>query len=123
MATIRFLADWSDVIEGPLQRDNPLVIDYAPERAQILMEGTGEAYGVVTAYVKFQPGGETHEGLVVAPRYVLQHAGLTGMGAVSLELQVPSTATDVEVWFQSHNKYGSISSDPRHGQNYRFKVE
>ena len=89
----------------------------------MLMEGTGEDYGVVTAYVKFQPGGETHKSLVVAPRYVLYHSGLTGMGAVSLELQVPSTATDVEVWFQSHSKYGSVSSDPRNGQSYRFNVQ
>jgi hypothetical protein len=141
MATISFLADWSERVEGEIQRGEPLIIEYAHERARCRHEDR-EGYGNwgVEVYVHFAGGGIIFpDGAKFKGTVIGQGAGPSGVSLDSLgaldhpakgiwsapfEVTVPSRATEVEIWFRNYT-YGESPQtcwDSNYGQNYRFEV-
>jgi hypothetical protein len=144
MATIRFLADWSHVVEGTIEPGNMIVVYYAPERARLRPIFRGSEAWDFRGTGHFLPGGEIESGYVV--RYTSSDEQLNwsenegslqqtsrrssphppGFShspvAVPWKLKVPAEASHVEMWFENTDVYRSSWWDSRYGQNYRFEV-
>jgi uncharacterized protein DUF6209 len=106
MATVRFLADWSQQQVGDIRAGEPLQIEYDPQRLPHCRSSRyGQPAWTIAAYLRFHPGGQEQFGRV-AP------------GAELLEVSVPSDATKMEMWFNNTDQTGCTTWDSRHGQNY-----
>jgi hypothetical protein len=106
MATVRFLADWSQQQIGDIRAGEPLQIEYDPQRLpQCRSSRYGQPAWSVAAYLRFHPGGQEQSGRV-AP------------GSEPLEVEVPSDATKIEIWFNNTDQTGCTTWDSRYGQNY-----
>lgn len=131
MTTIRFLADWTHVVDGSIERGKPLTIEYAHERAQHKHGGRGGSAPLwsVDAHVKFLPTGELREGPVVTlhppdPERASFIAGRldASLYSVPFEISVPPRTTEVQVWFSNHCYQSPTWWDSNYGQNFCFAV-
>jgi hypothetical protein len=120
--TLRFLSNWAEEQSGAIVRGGQLVVEYELNRLTNCQGSTtyGQPDWGTTAYVRFQPGGQTFSGPVV------QHENLwqsPTSKAIPFEVTVPTNATSAELWFvQQGNGCGPVY-DSDYGANYRFAVE
>ena len=122
-AVVRFLAGWTETLEGEVRPGGVLVIDYDPSRLpDCHTTWRGADVWSITAFARFHPGGATAQGPLLEE---ISDGGLVhGHRPKPLELRVPEDAERVELWFYSSYQLSSACEawDSRYGQNYWFDV-
>lgn len=104
MATLRFLSGWTQEQIGDVRPGEQLRIEYDLERlSQCRAERYGQPAWSIAAYLRFHPGDRQES---------------RSLGDGSLEVTVPTNATQVEMWFQNTDHTGCVTWDSRFGQNY-----
>jgi hypothetical protein len=113
-AVVKFGADWSERTEGTLRARRKLKIDYAAERAaKCSGDFMGRPAWSTTAHYRIN-GGEVSSHVV---------AGFDPMGGASLSRTIDLTAPgEIEIWFQTTNRWGCNVWDSDYGKNYRFDI-
>ena len=113
-ARLVFSEDFSEKADRPLVAGDTIAISYDLDRITDCRGSTGgsEVWGT-TAHVKI--GGAVKE-------YALSRLANGRVVPVTPELQLPSTATSVELWFSTNNRWGCIAYDSNDGANYHFDV-
>jgi hypothetical protein len=111
-ATLRFGADWSEVVSGPLMAGGQAIIAYDTSRLEICK---GEQGGVpqwgITGHYSLD-GGERQTVDVFSPN------NPTGkQPVIALE-----RAGTLELWFEATSRWGCHEWDSDFGHNYRFEV-
>src|SRR4051812_30871566 len=111
---LTFSEDFSEKASGPLVAGSTISISYDLDRITDCRGSTGgsEVWGT-TAYVKI--GSTTKE-------LALSRLSNGKVVPVEAELQLPSNATSIELWFANSNRWGCIAYDSNNGANYAFDV-
>jgi uncharacterized protein YraI len=108
MTTLSFRADWSQQQSDAIRAGEQLKIEYAAERLPTCRASyRGQDAWNIAAYARFLPSGEVRRGAVAKEPLVVD---------------VPTGATQVELWFNNTDNTGCVAWDSRYGQNYRFDV-
>ena len=116
LTRVTFSEDFSETADGAITAGSPIRIKYDLDR---LPDCRGETNGSdvwgATGYASFDGGEPT----------TFAVSRLTGGRTVELEaeLDVPSTAHRVQLWFSSSNRWGCIAYDSNDSANYEFEVE
>jgi hypothetical protein len=114
-AQLTFSADWSETARGELTAGSPVRIVYDLDR---LPDCRGETNGSEVwgagGYASFD-GGEP-----VA--FALSRLDNGVVKAISAEVAIPVTATSVQFWFASSNRWGCIAYDSNENANYTYDV-
>ncbi len=109
MTTLRFLPDWSQEQTGAIRAGEPLRIEYDPQRLTSCRASRyGQPAWSIAAYLRFHPGGQEKSGSLMSG---------------SLDVEVPHSTTQVEMWFNNTDHTGCVAWDSRHGQNYWLDTE
>jgi len=103
-ATLRYLPDFQEMLEGELRAGGRLHLDYAIKRVACRRERLGVPIWSFQSFIRFHPAGQLYHG---------------GMQA---SVPVPSDATEAELWFYSSNIMACSAWDSRFGQNYLYRV-
>lgn len=113
-ARLVFSEDFSETADGRLVAGDTIAIAYDLDRITDCRGSTGgsEVWGT-TAHVKI--GATVKE-------YALSRLANGRVVPVTPELQLPSTATSIELWFSTSNRWGCIAYDSNEGANYHFDV-
>jgi hypothetical protein len=107
LATLRFLPEWREVLEGEIVQGGALRIEYTAERTLQAFSGPdGLTPPNVEAHLRFKPGG--------------QH--LMGSVSTAFEIPVPEDAQEVILFFQATDRDRTTAWDSRYGENYRYRV-
>ena len=127
MTTIQFLGEWKHAQSGEIKRGGQLKIDYDKGRLpRCFTMWRGAEFGDIVAYLRFHPRGEIMRGSVVAPiRDGKNPLGMViGHRPTTLELPIPSDATQMELWFHNFSQTSSHCDawDSRLGENYWFEI-
>ena len=126
-AAIRFLENWQQQQEGPIERGGRLKIVYDKARLpHCFANWRGAEFGDIIVNIRFHPRGDIVSGSALAPvRDGESPPGpVIGHVPIPFECSVPSDATQAEIWF--HNFYQTSSRcdawDSRFGDNYWFDI-
>ncbi|MGE0403633.1 MAG: DUF6209 family protein [Kofleriaceae bacterium] len=116
LTRLTFDDSWRETADGPIVAGSPIRIAYDLDRLQDCRGETGgsEVWGA-TGYASFD-GGEPKT-------FAVSRLDGGRVVAVEAELDVPSTATSVDLWFSSSNRWGCIAYDSNESANYSFEVE
>lgn len=116
MTRVTFDDSWRETADGPIVAGSPIRIRYDLDRLQDCRGETGgsEVWGA-TGYASFDGG--------VPKTFAVSRLDGGRVVALEAELDVPSTATSVELWFSSSNRWGCIAYDSNDSANYAFDVE
>jgi hypothetical protein len=116
IAQLTFADDWSETARGEITAGSPVRIVYDLDR---LPDCRGETNGSEVwgagGYASFD-GGEP-----VA--FALSRLDNGVVKAIAAEVDVPLTATSVELWFASSNRWGCIAYDSNENANYSYDVK
>ena len=108
MASLRFLANWSEEQDGDVRAGETLEIHYDPTR---LPNCRSSRYGrpawSIVGFVRFHPGLQEQSAAVVPGPF---------------EVTVPPDATRVEMWFKNTDQTGCVAWDSRYCQNYWWDI-
>jgi hypothetical protein len=106
--TLRFHSGWREELQGEIVPGGKLRVDYAPDRLPDY-RGTLNRKPTwdIVACLLFSPGGQMVSGSVAKK---------------ALEVDVPSDATELSIWFLNTDGTGGAAWDSRYGENYRFGV-
>ncbi len=116
LTRLTFDDSWRETADGPIVAGSPIRVAYDLDRLQDCRGETGgsEVWGA-TGYASFD-GGEPKT-------FAVSRVDGGRVVAVEAELDVPSTATSVDLWFSSSNRWGCIAYDSNESANYSFEVE
>jgi hypothetical protein len=107
VATLRFLPEWEEVLEGEIVQGGALRIEYTAERTLQAFSGPdGLTPPNVEAHLRFEPGG--------------QH--LLGSVSTAFELPVPDDAERLVLFFQATDRDRTTAWDSKYGENYQFRI-
>lgn len=113
---LAFANDWTETQTGELLAGSPVRIEYDLDRLQDCRSSTnGSEVWAVTGYASFD-GGEP----VVVELSRIDTSGV--VRPVAPELEIPATATTLEMWFSVHDRWGCIAYDSNENANYTFEV-
>jgi len=116
LTTLTFDADWDEAADGALVAGSPLRIDYDLAR---LPDCRGETNGSevwgVTGFASFDGG--------AAKSFGVSRLSDGKVVPVVAELEVPTGAETVALWFQVNNRWGCNAYDSNDGSNYKFAIE
>jgi hypothetical protein len=114
-ASITFGDDWSETVRGELVAGSPVRISYDLDRLQDCRGSTNgsEVWGV-SGYASFDGGEPVTFGLSRLDGGVVK--------AQTADLEIPASATSVELWFSINNRWGCIAYDSNENANYAFDV-
>lgn len=114
-ATITFAEDWSETLRGELVAGSPVRISYDLDRLQDCRGSTnGSDVWGVAGFASFD-GGEPVTFAV---------SRLDGGVArpIVADLEIPSDAQSVEMWFAINNRWGCVAYDSNENANYTFDI-
>jgi uncharacterized protein YraI len=116
LTRITFDDSWREAANGPLVAGSPIRIAYDLDRLQECRGSTGgsDVWGA-TGYASFDGG--------TPKTFAISRIDNGRTVALEAEIDVPSTATSVELWFSSSNRWGCIAYDSNEHANYRFEIE
>ncbi len=116
LTRITFDDSWDETADGPLVAGSPVRIAYDLDRLQDCRGSTGgsDVWGA-TGYASFDGAEPT--------TFAISRLDDGVTVELEAELDVPSTATSVELWFSSSNRWGCIAYDSNDNANYRFAIE
>src|SRR5262245_20786452 len=103
-ATLRYLPDFQEMLEGELRAGGWLHLDYAIERVACRRERLGVPIFSFQSFIRFHPGGQLYH------------------GGTQASVPIPSDATEAELWFYTSNIMACNAWDSRFGQNYSYRV-
>jgi hypothetical protein len=111
-----FGADGSESQSGDIVAGHTIRIDYDLDRLTSCRGSTNgsEVWGV-TGYASFDGNEPVTFGVSNLVSGVVR--------PVVAELEVPATASSVEMWFAINNRWGCIAYDSNESANYRFAIE
>ena len=122
-ATLRFLSGWVTAQTGELRRGGRLSVEYDPDRLPNLRATyNGMATWGISANLRFHPGGQFVTGGLLQFLHGDPPQPLEQPRPMAYELDVPSDATSVELWFKNSDRSGRAEYDSRFGENYWFEV-
>jgi len=102
-ATLRYLPDFQEMLEGELRAGGQLHLDYAIERVACRRERLGVPIWSFQSFLRFHPGGQLYH------------------GGIQVSVPIPSDATEAELWFYSSNIMACSAWDSHFGQNYLYR--
>lgn len=113
---IVFDRDWNETASGTLLAGDKMRIDYDLDRLQTCRgtSGGSDQWGV-SGYASFDGGEPVAFGVSE-----LRSGHAT---PVIASLDIPATATSVELWFAINNRWGCIAYDSNDNANYRFAIK
>jgi hypothetical protein len=114
--TIVFDGAWRETASGSLLAGDRMRIDYDLDRLTTCRGSTNgsEVWGV-TGYASFDGG---------APiAFAVSRLDGGRVQPVVASVDIPATATSVELWFAINNRWGCIAYDSNDNANYRFAIE
>jgi hypothetical protein len=115
-AQITFSDDWSETARGEVTAGSPIRIVYDLDRLQDCRgETNGSEVWGAGGYASFDGG--------TPVTFALSRLDNGVVKPVAAELAVPVTATSVELWFASSNRWGCIAYDSNDNANYRYDVK
>jgi len=122
-AVLRFQPGWVQSREGIIDRGGTLTIAYDPERLTGCRRNwRGAEVWEVEAFARFHPRGDLVIGSLIEP---IRTSGIvTSHSPKSLQVQVPSDAQQVEMWFHNFAEVGGRCDvwDSQFGNNYWFDI-
>ena len=114
--TISFQADYTQSASGTLLAGSTARVHYDLDRLQTCRgeSNNSDVWGV-TGYALFDDGTQTQFAL----------SNLVGGKAtpVDAELELPASASGVQLWFSISNEWGCIAYDSSYGSNYGFAID
>jgi hypothetical protein len=123
---LRFRANGALEVEGRLVRGGRLTIDYELDRLPNLTRFRHQhAVRKVDAFIKFIPGNDVAEHSLLEGIYSADFTpALIGHKQRLVTVDVPPTATGVELWFRTRDDFpeGKEAWDSQYGRNYFFEV-
>lgn len=125
-ATIQFLTGWRQQQHGEIKAGGKLVIEFDPERLpQCRQSSHGAQVWDIDVGMLFHPGGQYFGGSVMRKDRMPNGGMIIGLSPQPFEVNVPSDAASVEMWFHNYTTlgHGCESWDSRYCQNYWFGVE
>jgi hypothetical protein len=113
---IRFSSDWSTTVEGAVEANAPVLVDYDPARLPNCRAqyAGGDAWSIGVEY--------RVDGGAVQRRPVTQLNGDRRQVKVLASLPLGADARELELWFVSGDRAGCREYDSQYGANYRFAV-
>lgn len=115
LTTVKFTETFSETATGPIVAGSAIRIDYDLDRLTECRGSTnGSEVWSVTGHAKF--------GTTVT-EFALTRLDSGRVVPLKPELEIPSTATSVELWFTNNNRWGCNAYDSNDGANYAFDVE
>jgi hypothetical protein len=114
-AAITFADDWSESVRGELVAGSPVRISYDLDRLTQCRGSTGgsEVWGV-SGYASFDGGAPVS--------FAVSRLESGRVRPVVAELEIPSDAQTVEMWFAVNNRWGCIAYDSNMNANYAFDI-
>jgi len=109
--TITFTGDFQTKVTGSLLAGSPVRVSYDLDR---VTDCRSDAWGV-GGYAQFDGG-------TPVPFSVSRLADGTTV-PVDAELELPSSASHVAIWFEVTDKYGCHAYDSNQGANYQFDID
>ena len=114
-AQITFADDWSETARGELVAGSPVSIRYDLDRLQDCRgETNGSEVWGVSGYASFDGSAPV--------TFALSRLDGGVVKPVAAELDIPATATSVQLWFSISNRWGCIAYDSNENANYEFDV-
>ena len=113
---LRFDADWSETASGTLLAGDRMRVDYDLARLTECRGSTNgsEVWGV-SGYASFNGGAPVTFGL--------SRLESGRVKPVIASVDIPATATSVELWFSVNNRWGCIAYDSNENANYTFAIK
>jgi hypothetical protein len=107
---------WRETASGTLVAGDKVRVDYDVDRLQSCRgtSGGSDQWGI-SGYASFDGGAPVVFGVTQ-----LQGGHAT---PVIASVDIPATATSVELWFAINNRWGCIAYDSNENQNYRFAIK
>jgi hypothetical protein len=114
--TISFGADWSERVSGDLLAGSAVRISYSLDRLPDCRGSSNgsEVWGA-TGFASFD-GGEP-------VTFAVSQLSGGRVKPVVASLEIPASASSVDLWFSSNNRWGCIAYDSNMGGNYHFEIE
>jgi hypothetical protein len=113
---LTFSDDFSETASGPLIAGDTIRVDYDVDRLTACRGSTnGSDVWSITGWAKF--------GTAAPKQFALTRLEAGRAVALQAELEIPSSATSVELWFTNNNRWGCNAYDSNEGANYAFDVE
>lgn len=106
-ATIHFDADWSETVEGRIEKNGVVILDYELTRMSECPSSS--------AFAKYR----IDSGSVRSAQLFPSGDGTRAAATVSL----PQDANTLDLWFERASRYGCNETDSDYGANYRFAVK
>ena len=127
-ATIKFLNDWTQTLDGDLVQGGELAVDYELSRLPARRDTfRGAAMWDIFALVRFQPDGQILAASVTAPVSSSPGGMTVDRSPAEANSAVPGDAAHVELWFlnigYAHFGEPPKAWDSRFGDNYVFAVQ
>ena len=124
--SILFRRDFKQHVRGALRPGVRLFVFYDAERLPDERSMRGDQPGWwITMYARFAPNGPiTHLNLWSRTGLILTEKATDEPGEGTMmkcDLQIPSDAQFVELWFVNSGDSGRVSFDSDYGRNYRFE--
>lgn len=114
--TITFDEDFSESADGPIVAGSSIVVDYDLDRLTACRGSTnGSEVWSITGWAKF--------GSAAPKQFALTRLQGGVVVPMRAEVEVPSSAMSVELWFTTNNRWGCNEYDSNNGANYAFDVE
>ena len=113
---LRYSADWTDTVEGVIEANKPVVVDFALERLPKCRNqyAGGDAWGISVEY--------RVDGGAVQRKSVTELNADRRNDKVPAVLDLPLGARELELWFVSGDRAGCREYDSRYGANYRYAI-
>lgn len=111
-AAIRFDASWNETVNGPLVAGGQLLVDYDPQRL-----ATCEGYD--QGFLAWAVRGHARINGAETTSFDILSNNRREAGPVRLPLP---HAGDLELWFETNDKWGCHEWDSNYGNNYHFTV-
>ncbi len=120
-AALEFRHDWQEIQHGAIVPGSSLVVEYDLLRLPWCFGDSymGSATWNTWAYGRFEPSGETF----AAPVVDCDDHACTIPRSLPVEVDVPSDATAVELWFETAGRACGSHWDSNYGSNYRFDTD
>lgn len=125
-AQLEFSLGFGQQQRGAIVAGHRAVVSYALDRLTTC-RGTHNGYPAwdVTAFVRFQPSGQTVSGSLKSVQTTGGNPSTVDVVSMPFTFDVPRGTTELEVWFKNFTGAGSTCEawDSNFGANYRFPVE
>ncbi len=127
-ATIKFLNDWTQTLDGDLVQGGELAVDYELSRLPARRDTfRGAAMWDIFVLVRFQPDGQILAASVTAPVSSSPGGMTVDRSPAEANSAVPGDAAHVELWFlnigYAHFGEPPKAWDSHFGDNYVFAVQ